>query len=83
MLTLRQIFKVVATSSKSGFASSTAKIHKYELKGESSDLISSGKNLAGIEMSTDLPQKVGGKGLAPTPIDLVLSGLIGCEFITG
>ena len=83
MLTLRQIFKVAVTSSKPAFASSTAKILKYELKVESSGWKSTGKNPAGIEMSTDLPQKVGGKGLAPTPIDLVLQGLIGCEFITG
>jgi len=55
MLTLRQILKVASTSSKPKFAFSNPKIHKYEVKGESSGWVSTGKNLAGIEMSTDLP----------------------------
>jgi len=56
-------------SARPGFASSSAKIHKYQIKGESSGWVSTGKNQDGIVLVSDIPPKAGGKGVGPTPID--------------
>lgn len=79
---LKQLTKVVSVAPSRSYAFSQSKIHKYELSGTSEGWISNGTSPSGSKVSTDLPQKAGGKG-APTPIDLVLGAIVGCEFITG
>lgn len=54
----------------------------YSVTGTSIGSVMNTKTKQGHEMATDLPRKFGGTDAAPTPVEMLLASLIGCEQAT-
>lgn len=80
-------FKRLASSSSSVlpirfFGTSSSSIKKYTITGESNSRCTKSTTLSGDPVVTDMPFSTGGTGLGGTPVEALLSALIGCEYLT-
>lgn len=63
-------------------AANGAKPKTYSVSGEGKSWSANTKTESGYSCPVDLPKKMGGEGLGPSPIELFLASVIGCEYIT-
>ncbi|EAS04041.1 OsmC family protein (macronuclear) [Tetrahymena thermophila SB210] len=57
------------------------KLRQYQIQSETDNFSVKTKTESGFTVVTDMAKKVGGNGSGPSPIELLLSSLVGCENI--